>query len=529
MKIKQFAKKLVASALVAVFVLGIMSTPVMVLADNTHVFENEYLRLESQGFIGTVPFPADHPLKDWFLEISGMSAETAYLSVFLPTTITQNRWGQDQVTVFRITSQIDNHLVPTSEFSSWNFRFSNPNELLFGAFGDGIDTGRWGEYFDLLASGGFFIADGLVSQLSSHNLDRIVAVRDDVSISNSSEAANIYLETVIVQSIWTARLILTPEMVDEFLVTNTFSVHYWDEDAMQSVERELAVPGLRELILDARGGNVTTTPPVIEQPLTQPLEQPTVEAGQVDSRTYRLGYFMLHFSTDMRFEERQWENIIEIPIGTAMTVTPDFVDEVALTGDRSISHLGLWYGSTILIPSTPIAEITPLLNHTFDRFPTHSETFMLNMDVRFDMGGESPSWRSVRIRIVEQQTSEYPTSLPDTIGAIVNGQSVNFADQQPANVDGRVLVPVRGVFETLGFAVDWNGEARQATLSRANDIVIITIDSTTFTTNGISHTLDVPAQIIAGSTMLPIRAVLESVGYELEWDGTTQTIIISTN
>jgi len=125
-------------------------------------------------------------------------------------------------------------------------------------------------------------------------------------------------------------------------------------------------------------------------------------------------------------------------------------------------------------------------------------------------------------------TVETPTSN-NSINVTVNGSPVNFAGQQPINVDGRVLVPVRGVFETLDFDVDWNPGTRQAELSRANDIIIITVGNAVFTTNGISHTLDVPAQIIGGSTMLPIRAVLESVGYELEWDGETNTVVITTH
>ena len=60
-------------------------------------------------------------------------------------------------------------------------------------------------------------------------------------------------------------------------------------------------------------------------------------------------------------------------------------------------------------------------------------------------------------------------------------------------------------------------------------VSVITIDSASFTANGASHTLDVPAQIIGGSTMLPIRAVLESVGYNLSWDESTRTVTISTN
>jgi len=121
------------------------------------------------------------------------------------------------------------------------------------------------------------------------------------------------------------------------------------------------------------------------------------------------------------------------------------------------------------------------------------------------------------------------TLSANEISVTVDGQQVNFSGQAPVIVDGRTLVPVRGVFETMGFDVDWNPESRQATLSRANDVIIITIDSETFTSSGTNHTLEVPAQVINGSTMLPIRAVLESVGYSLNWDSTTSTVLITSS
>ena len=114
------------------------------------------------------------------------------------------------------------------------------------------------------------------------------------------------------------------------------------------------------------------------------------------------------------------------------------------------------------------------------------------------------------------------------INVVVDGQRVDFAGQGPLIVDDRMLVPIRGVFEILGFDVDWDGGAQQVTLSRTGDVVIITIDNTTFTANGTTYTMDVPAQIIGGSTMLPIRTVLESVGYHIGWYGATNTVIIST-
>jgi hypothetical protein len=128
----------------------------------------------------------------------------------------------------------------------------------------------------------------------------------------------------------------------------------------------------------------------------------------------------------------------------------------------------------------------------------------------------------------------------DEIKVTIDGELVTFTGQQPIIVDGRTLVPVRGVFEALGFEVSWLPETRTVNLQKfgePNEIerpiihwVTIRIGSETFNANsGVDRPLDVPAQIINGSTMLPLRAVLESVGYSLDWDGDTRTVIITSD
>jgi uncharacterized protein YkwD len=85
---------------------------------------------------------------------------------------------------------------------------------------------------------------------------------------------------------------------------------------------------------------------------------------------------------------------------------------------------------------------------------------------------------------------------------------------------------VRGVFEMLGFEVDWDNDTSTAIITNANYTMLITIGSNVFTVNSIEHTLDVPAQNIGGRTMVPIRLPLESVGIEVDWDGATSTVLV---
>jgi len=120
-------------------------------------------------------------------------------------------------------------------------------------------------------------------------------------------------------------------------------------------------------------------------------------------------------------------------------------------------------------------------------------------------------------------------STSDDIRVTIDGVAVDFDGQGPVIIDGRTLVPVRGVFEALGFYPTWQRSTQTATLTRDDFVVILTIGSATFTTNGVAHTLDVPAQIIGGRTMLPLRAVLESIGIDdMDWSRSTRTVIIRT-
>jgi len=120
------------------------------------------------------------------------------------------------------------------------------------------------------------------------------------------------------------------------------------------------------------------------------------------------------------------------------------------------------------------------------------------------------------------------TIYASDISVTVEGQRVVFADQNPVIVDGRTLVPVRGVFEVLGFDVNWDDISRTVIFTRDDYVVTIVVDSGIFNTNGISYILDVPAQIIGGRTMLPIRTVLESIGYSVGWNEASRTVAIST-
>ena len=110
-----------------------------------------------------------------------------------------------------------------------------------------------------------------------------------------------------------------------------------------------------------------------------------------------------------------------------------------------------------------------------------------------------------------------------------NPERIVFDDQTPVIVDGRTMIPVRGLFESYHFnyLVDWNSETSTASLSNSIITVDITIGSQEIYKNGSPITLDVPAQIINGRTMIPLRAVAEAFELNVEWDGDSRTVLIT--
>jgi len=112
------------------------------------------------------------------------------------------------------------------------------------------------------------------------------------------------------------------------------------------------------------------------------------------------------------------------------------------------------------------------------------------------------------------------------ISVRVNGQRVHFGNAQPQSVDGRVLVPLRGVFEQMGAYVQWNREDRAVIATRGRSEVRLRIGDKDATVDGRSVTLDVPAQIVDGATMVPIRFLSESLGADVHWNEAQQAVNI---
>lgn len=149
-----------------------------------------------------------------------------------------------------------------------------------------------------------------------------------------------------------------------------------------------------------------------------------------------------------------------------------------------------------------------------------------------------PSVGSAMQNYVDQVNEEYKESQGQTQAAptpttksslklTIDGVPVK-TDSAPVNVNGRILVPMRAMFEAIGATVQWNPATQTATATKDSTRIEMTIGSTTAYVNGIPKTLDVPAQTIDGRTMIPSRFIGENLNYNVGWNSTSQTVELKT-
>jgi competence protein ComEC len=122
--------------------------------------------------------------------------------------------------------------------------------------------------------------------------------------------------------------------------------------------------------------------------------------------------------------------------------------------------------------------------------------------------------------------SSFASIAESEISVNLNGSIIEF-DQPPIIQSGRTLVPVRAIFEALGATVEWLPETRTVVSTKESITVRLQIDSVNAFINSKETTLDVPAQIVNGRTLVPLRFVGESFGLDVGWLGEIRQVVLN--
>ena len=108
----------------------------------------------------------------------------------------------------------------------------------------------------------------------------------------------------------------------------------------------------------------------------------------------------------------------------------------------------------------------------------------------------------------------------------INGSEIS-AEVPPTIIDGRTMVPVRAIFEAVGANIDFDAETKTITARKGDTTVNMTVGANAVTVNNKEVQLDAPAVIVNGRTLAPARFVAETFGYTVQWDAENKIVKIN--
>lgn len=115
--------------------------------------------------------------------------------------------------------------------------------------------------------------------------------------------------------------------------------------------------------------------------------------------------------------------------------------------------------------------------------------------------------------------------INNTIDVVLNGQALSF-DQPPMMVNNRVMVPIRAIFEALGYTVEWDQASQTGTASNGAQTITVQVGNAAVTHDGGTYWCDMAPKNVSGRILVPLRAISESAGCEVLWNQTTKKVII---
>lgn len=162
--------------------------------------------------------------------------------------------------------------------------------------------------------------------------------------------------------------------------------------------------------------------------------------------------------------------------------------------------------------------------------PIHTSKALDVLDNSNQDGAKIIQWRYLynanqqwRFELVRKEDTNPPVNIEaDRYYVTINGLRVE-SDVNPINVNGRLLVPLRAVFEAVGAIVEWNDATKTVLCKKGDKEVRVIIGSNTMTVNGLETQLDAAAEIVNGRTMVPLRAIAEGLDATVTWRSGTRT------
>jgi hypothetical protein len=114
------------------------------------------------------------------------------------------------------------------------------------------------------------------------------------------------------------------------------------------------------------------------------------------------------------------------------------------------------------------------------------------------------------------------------IEVILDSEKVLF-DVHPQIMDGRTFVPFRALFERLDAKIKWDAKTQTVTARQEDTQIVLTIGKKEALVNDTLVQLDVAPSVIEGRTMVPLRFVTETLDKKVQWDQDERIVYLHSN
>ena len=197
------------------------------------------------------------------------------------------------------------------------------------------------------------------------------------------------------------------------------------------------------------------------------------------------------------------------------SVTQDFNEGAAIVGTGNYKDKSLLEGAINKYGN----EIVPII---FNRISDFNNGYAL---VGVGYGDNPYVSTSQKLGILKiPKTVNINDESKKYITITLNGEEIIF-DQDPLMDSNRVMVPIRAIFEKIGAELIW--EDGKVTATKGEIKIELTIGEKETFINGESYMLDVPAQLVSGRTLVPVRFISECFDYYVDWNQETKKVIIT--
>ena len=136
-------------------------------------------------------------------------------------------------------------------------------------------------------------------------------------------------------------------------------------------------------------------------------------------------------------------------------------------------------------------------------------------------------WVFTMAGIMVYDYQQYWNYLNSKVTITVDDKVVSYSEQ-PVITNGRVMVPMRELFEQLGATVNYNAETGVISASKNGNYVTLSAGNTKATVNGKEYNMDAAPYITAkGRTMVPLRFASEALSVGVGWDSEARMVYVN--